>query len=183
MSYESTVQHTAVPGTPHHALGGPLLTGVAATLVAIVVARAAVGPRSGSVRPRSLAVGVGVAYGVGLLFLWAVVRLLFWRIDPDPRSSPFFAAVVVGGTGLALTVQGGVPTYLHAKRGLWTPLAWLIGSSWLCVYAFLRVGGESGAFFLLLVWTVGIVPPAFLVLGVCLGVEAGYRRLRDNDGR
>jgi hypothetical protein len=171
-----------VAGTPHHALGSPLLTGTVATLVAVVVAWAVVRARPRSPDPRSLAVSVGVAYGVAFLLLWVVVRLSFWRIDPDPRSSPLLAAVVVGGAGLALAVQGGVPTYLHAKRGLWTPLAWLVGCSWLCAYGFLRVGGEAGAFFLLVLWTVVAVPAALLVLGVCWGVEAGARRLRGGDG-
>ncbi|GAB3327148.1 hypothetical protein EI982_15615 [Haloplanus rallus] len=163
-------------GTPHHALGDPLLTGAVATAVATVVTGVAC--RSRRADARAAALRGGVAYGVGFLLLWAGVRLLFWRFAVDPRDSPLVAVLIVGGATLALAVQGGLPLFLHASRGLWTPVAWLFGASWVCAYTFLRVGGEAGAFFLLALWTLAVVPGALLGLAALCGLELGGRRVR-----
>jgi hypothetical protein len=167
-----------VAGTPHHALGGPLLTGAVATAVAAVVTGVAIVGRLRRSNGRTLALRGGATYAIGVLLLWAGVRFLFWRFAVDPSDSPLVAFAVVGSATLVLAVQGGVPLYLHASRGLWTPVAWLCGISWFCVYTVLRVGGEASAVFLLLLWTLAVVPGALVGLAILCVLELGGRRVR-----
>jgi hypothetical protein len=166
-----------VPGTPHHALGHPLLTVLATTaLAAVVVGTLAVGRSRFSDALAYAAVG-GLAYGLVYLALWALVPAVFWRFAIDPLADPAFAVGSVAVGALALSLQGALGLYAHARWSLRAPLLGLAATSWVCGYLFLRVGGESGATFMLLLWSVALAPLAVLAVAALGGLEAGIRRL------
>jgi len=167
-----------VPGTPHHALGDPLLTALATTTLAALAAAALATARSRFTDARTYAAAGGLAYGLSYLALWAVVPAVFWRFAVDPLANPLPAVGIVALGALALALQGALPLYAHARWSLRTPLLGLFATSWGCGYLFLRVGGESGATFTLLLWSVALAPFALLATAVLGALEAGVQRGR-----
>jgi hypothetical protein len=166
-----------MPGTPHHALGDPLLTAAATTFLAAGVVASAVGLRSRLSDPRLLAAGGGVAYGVLFVSLWTLVRLVFWRFAAGPTERLLLFAGIVAVGSLVLVLQGGVALYLWSRWDLATPLGGLFVVSWVCGYLFLRVGGESGALFTMFLWAGMVGPVAIAAVVVLAAAEAGVGRL------
>jgi hypothetical protein len=166
-----------VPGTPHHALGHPLLTVLATTTLAAVAVGTLAVVRSRVPDARAYAAVGGLAYGLYYLALWAAVPAVFWRFAVDPLANPVFAVGSVALGVVALSLQGALPLYARARWSLRTPLLALAATSWLCGYLFLRVGGESGATFLLGLWSLALAPLGLLVAAALGALEAGIRRL------
>jgi hypothetical protein len=169
-----------MPGTPHHALGGPGPTIAVATVTASVcVVGLLVGLRSGLDR-RRLAAGGGVGYAAVLLALWAVVRVLFWRfagVFSNP-STLIGVGLVVAIVAVVLGIQWAAATVLFDTYQIWTAVAWLFATAWVTTYAHLQVGGESGGVFLLLIWATGIRPALLCSIGILAGSEVLTRRVR-----
>jgi hypothetical protein len=168
-----------VPGTPHHALGGPVPTAVVATVAASAcVAGLFAGLRAGVDR-RRLAVGGGVGYAAALLAAWAAVRLLFWRFAGD-FSDPGAAlslAVLVGTVVVVLGAQWAAAAVLFATYRTRTAVVWLFAATWVTTYAYLQVGGESGGVFLLLIWALGVGPGLLCTLVALVGGEVVVERV------
>lgn len=168
-----------MPGTPHHALGGPLETAVVATVTAgACTAGLIAGARAGVSRRRLGAAG-GLGYAAVLLTLWATVRLLFWRFPGVPagiEGTRLFVAVV-GAVTVVLLAQWAAVTVLFVSYRLWTAVVWLFATGWVTAYTYLQVGGESGGVFLLLLWALSIGPGLLVGLGLLAAGEAAVRRL------
>ena len=164
-----------MPGTPDPALGSRLLTVLVATFPALIaVVLLSLGRRLKADLIR-FAVGGGIGYAVTLLSIWAGVRVLFWRFAAEfPESLPLVLPIVVG-VGTLFAGQWSVATLLFISYRLRTAAVWLFGVTWFTVYAFLFVGGEGSATFLLLIWLFGIGPMLFAPLLVLAGGEFAIR--------
>lgn len=170
-----------MPGTPHHALGGPLPTAVVATGVASLCAAVLVFGRRAGVGYRTLAVGGGFGYVTVLLTCWALVRLLLWRFTSgmsDPDSAPALAALFTAIVAV-LAAQWAIATVLFVVYRVQIAVGWLFLVAWVTTYSYLQVGGESGGLFLLLIWALGIGPALLCALGVLAGSEVLLRRTLD----
>ena len=167
-----------MPGTPHHALGSPWLTGAVATLLAAAATAAPIALRSRS-ELRPFVVGGALAYATVFVSLWALVPAVFWRFATDPTEWGPFAVGVIAAGFVVFALQAAVAVYLYVGWRLKLPLGCLFVVSWIAAALFFRVGGESGPLFSLLLWTVTLGPAA--VLGTLLlgGLEVGARRLSD----
>lgn len=167
-----------MPGTPHHALGGPLPTIAVATSIAVLCTTVLLAGRRAETGYKTLAVGGGVGYAAVLLLCWTLVRLLFWRFTGE--VSTLRSAVVLAGILAAivavLTVQWAAATVSFVRYGIRVTVGWLFVTAWVTTYAYLLVGGESGGVFLLLVWALTIGPGLLCVLGVLAGSELLLRR-------
>jgi hypothetical protein len=137
-----------VPGTPHHALGGPWTT---------------------------YAVAGGFAYAAVYLSLWALVAAVFWRFAVRPTETPFLIIGVLGTGAGAAVLQSALAVYLYARWELLSPIVGLFVASLVCGYLLLFVGGESGAMSVLFLWSATIAPPAAVGIAVISLVETGFR--------
>lgn len=164
-----------MPGTPHHALGSPWLTAAAATVLALTVVAALVASRSRFSNPRRYAVAGGFAYTVVYLSLWAAVPAVFWRFGISPSEHLFFLVGVFGAAFAAAAIQSALALYLYAEWELKAPIVGLFAASLVSGYLFLRVGGESGATFMLFLWSTVIAPPGIVGIGVLGALETGFR--------
>lgn len=124
---------------------------------------------------RTYAAVGGVCYGLVYLSLWALVPAIFWRFAATPEESPIFFIGIIALAGAVFFVQAAVPLYLYSRWSLVVPLGGLFAVSLLCGYLFFRVGGESGATFLLFLWTMTLAPIAIIAIGMLGAIEERVR--------
>jgi hypothetical protein len=165
-----------MPGTPHHALGDPVLTLTATTALSLAVVSSAVLLRNRSTDVRRYTVKAAMAYAAAYVSLWAVVPAAFWRFSVTMENIGF-VVVVLGMATVVIASQAGLPVYLYADRGLKAPIIGMFVVSWVCGYLFLLVGGESGSTFTLFLWSFMIGPLGIAGIGLLGALEVGFRRV------
>jgi len=170
-------QTSNIPGTPHHALGDPRLTAIATTLITVAVVGGLLVIKRRFTNHGTYAAVGGVCYGLVYLSLWALVPAIFWRFAATPEGNPLFFIGAIVLAGAILFVQAAVPLYLHSRWSLKLPLGGLVAASLICGYLFFRVGGESGATFLLFLWTLMLAPVAIVGISLLGAIEEGVRRV------
>jgi len=148
---------------------------LALTIVATLVAS-----KSRFSNPKRYAAAGGFAYAVVYLSLWAAVPAVFWSFAVSPSEHLFFLFGVVGAAAVAAAAQSALALYLYAERGLKAPVVGLFAVSLVSGYLFFRVGGESGATFMLFLWSTVIAPPGVVGIGVLGALETGFRGMRRN---
>lgn len=142
--------------------------------MALTVVAALVASRSRFSNPKRYAAAGGFAYTVVYLSLWAAVPVAFWRFAVSPSEHPFFLVGVVGGAAVAAALQSALALYLYARRELKAPVVGLFAAGLVSGYLFLRVGGESGATFMLFLWTATVAPVGTAVIAALGAAETGF---------
>lgn len=123
--------------------------------------------------PRRLAVGGGLAYGLGCLACWLGARLLTGTLPAAAVQTPLLTAGLALVGLVVLAAQAAVPLYASRRYGAVAPLVALAVATALVVRTFLLVRGETDP---LALYALVFGPAVVGGLAVLAGVERGVRR-------